>query len=234
MVPRASCGCSYDVPSMASDSTTDDEDLRLNTLHRFAKHSPSLLLQEYSHCEVPAGCGGVVLRWLDPQGGVPVLVQVASLGQSETWLDGEQLSSSHVMLGMGRHVIAVHLSEVGTWRRDQPPIMMPAPFSVGVVSETMGVSRDLVRDATDVRWRWSPRVPESLWTDMEFDDRRWLALGDGTALADAVPEAARYGYDRALERDQAMFAIPQSEAWIRLLFTVSVENTRTDRSRGEP
>lgn len=42
-----SCGCSYDVPSMASDRTTDDEDLRLNALHRFAKHSPSLPLQAW-------------------------------------------------------------------------------------------------------------------------------------------------------------------------------------------
>ena len=37
----------------------DSEALRLNTLNRFRKHSPRLLLEEYSHCEVPAGCGGV-------------------------------------------------------------------------------------------------------------------------------------------------------------------------------
>jgi hypothetical protein len=34
-------------------------ELKLNDLDRYHKRSASLILQEYSHCEVPAGCGGV-------------------------------------------------------------------------------------------------------------------------------------------------------------------------------
>jgi len=217
---------------MAFERTTDDEDLRLNTLHRFAKRSPSLLLQEYSHCEVPAGCGGVVLRWLDPRGGIPVLVQLASMGTSETWLDGTTLSSSHVTVGAGRHVIAVHLSEVGTWRKGQPPIL-PAPFSIGVVSDAMGATRDLVRTATDVRWRWSARLPPLLWVDANFDDARWPALGAADAqLLATVPSGASYSYERAVEHGQAMFEILTREAWIRLSFTIEATPTPTNDGSG--
>src|SRR5574339_211352 len=95
---RRSVAASWAAASWSADSeppgaqvtTSDDEALRLNTLHRFRKHSPRLLLQEYSHCEVPAGCGGVVLRWIDREGGLPVVVRVAALGPVRAWLDGTE------------------------------------------------------------------------------------------------------------------------------------------------
>lgn len=40
-----------------------DRELKLNSISRFSKQSPRLVLEEHGHCEVPAGCGGVVLRW---------------------------------------------------------------------------------------------------------------------------------------------------------------------------
>ncbi len=33
-------------------------DLNLNSLSRFSKKSSTMILEVYSHCEVPAGCGG--------------------------------------------------------------------------------------------------------------------------------------------------------------------------------
>ena len=35
-----------------------NKDLKLNRMGK-----KGLVLEEYSHCEVPAGCGGVVIRW---------------------------------------------------------------------------------------------------------------------------------------------------------------------------
>ena len=64
MVGESSCQCIV-------IAMTDDDDLRVNTLHRFAKHSPTLILHEYSSCEVPAGCGGVVMRWIAPDQDAP-------------------------------------------------------------------------------------------------------------------------------------------------------------------
>lgn len=94
-----------------SRGASSDDDLRINTLHRFAKHSPRLTLQEYSHCEVPAGCGGVVLRWVDPRRGVPIRVRAIVLGETETWLDGAPLpGGGHTRIEAGTHVLAVHVT----------------------------------------------------------------------------------------------------------------------------
>ena len=53
----------YHTVAMGND---DKPDLRLNELERFRKTSSRLALEAHSHCEVPAGCGGVVLRWTRP------------------------------------------------------------------------------------------------------------------------------------------------------------------------
>lgn len=94
----------------------DHEDLRLNTLHRFTKHSERLVLEEYSHCEVPAGCGGVVLRWRDPSTGLPLSVLFISLGRSELWVDGQLSASSRVDLTPGAHTLALRVTQLP----DQP------------------------------------------------------------------------------------------------------------------
>lgn len=88
----------------------DEDDLRLNTLHRFAKQSPRLVLQEYSHCEVPAGCGGVVLRWVDPREGVPIRVALVCTMKADVSLDGAPLPTGRAAVAPGRHVLGFRLS----------------------------------------------------------------------------------------------------------------------------
>ncbi len=51
----------------------ESDELKLNTIGRFVKRSPCLALEQHNHCEVPAGCGGVVLRWFNPSRGIPIL-----------------------------------------------------------------------------------------------------------------------------------------------------------------
>jgi len=55
----------------------DDEAFKLNSLHRFTKHS-KLVLEAHSHCEVPAGCGGAVFKWVNPTSGIELRLQVRS------------------------------------------------------------------------------------------------------------------------------------------------------------
>lgn len=88
-----------------------DEDLRLNTLHRFAKRSPRLTLREYSHCEVPAGCGGVVLRWVEGSGGIAVRIRLpATRGIVDAWLDGEPLETTEAEVEpRNAHLLAFHV-----------------------------------------------------------------------------------------------------------------------------
>ncbi|MCB9692377.1 MAG: hypothetical protein H6736_11230 [Alphaproteobacteria bacterium] len=86
-----------------------DEDLELNTLHRFAKRSPRLVLEEYSHCEVPAGCGGVVLRWRDPRDGRPHALKIATDGEVDVFIDGRPVTGA-AGLHPGPHHIALAVS----------------------------------------------------------------------------------------------------------------------------
>lgn len=47
------------------------EEPLLNSIDRFRKRPQRFVLEEHGHCEIPAGCGGVVLRWRNPQAAVP-------------------------------------------------------------------------------------------------------------------------------------------------------------------
>src|ERR1700759_5326771 len=86
--------------------------LRLNTLGRFGKESSHLVLEEHGHCEVPAGCGGVVLRWRDPREAEPIHLWVVVLdaAASTVKLDGKALATSRPLLAPGRHSVTVSLA----------------------------------------------------------------------------------------------------------------------------
>jgi len=70
-----------------------DRELKLNSLSRYQKNSPQFILEAHGHCEVPAGCGGVVLRWWNPSQGVPVQMWVYTPGECAFYLDGKPAES---------------------------------------------------------------------------------------------------------------------------------------------
>jgi hypothetical protein len=191
---------------------SEDDDLRINTLHRFAKHSPRLVLQEYSHCEVPAGCGGVVLRWLDPAQGVPVSIRMVGLNaDSETWLDGAPLASSRAQLASGRRVIAFHLR-----RKTARPLL----FTLGVHPDSDD-DRDLVH-AGAPRWCVTEQAPGSGWQAAGFDDAGWAA----PAPPAAGFAGAREGWETnvleaAQQRGQPLHASTADQLWGRVTFAVA-------------
>ena len=229
---------------MATDD--DDEALRLNTLHRFQKHSPRLLLQEYSHCEVPAGCGGVVLRWLDREQGLPVMLRVASLAPSGTpklWLDGRDVSDSTTFeLMAGPHVLALELRE------------LPRPGTPLLVRVDINLPRDngtLLRSAPDHRWWASSEAPAADWLTEEFECKApaWSqALGHADALAE-LPQDQRWRWESLMREpyrandpllsDAARpLALPGTHAWLRTRFelgAVTIANrlaAAEERQRG--
>jgi len=84
-----------------------EKELRLNSLSRYSKQSPRLVLEEHSHCEVPAGCGGVVLRWRNPDKVVPCTMwSTTSAESSDLFVDGHIPESSRPLLKYGQHIIA--------------------------------------------------------------------------------------------------------------------------------
>src|SRR6516225_2573710 len=92
----------------------DKPDLRLNELERFRKTSSRLALEAHSHCEVPAGCGGVVLRWTRP--GAPLGVAFSKYFAQpvdDLSLDGKKLAEQRAPVTPGTHVVSFTIDAAG-------------------------------------------------------------------------------------------------------------------------
>src|SRR5438128_1957746 len=87
-----------------------DRDLKLNTLSQYAKDSPRLVREEFGHCEVPAGCGGVVLRWRNPDDGIPVPIKMYAAGELQAYLDGSALTLARPLIPFGEHQLAFEIT----------------------------------------------------------------------------------------------------------------------------
>ena len=86
--------------------------LKLNTLSRFSKRSDQLLLEHYSHCEVPAGCGGVILRWRDRADGVMADLTLFCPREAAVSIDGHPPASARLMLPWGAHVLTATVAQL--------------------------------------------------------------------------------------------------------------------------
>ena len=153
-------------------------DLDVNGLHRFSKHSPRLLLEEHSFCEVPAGCGGVVLRWRSRADGRRLQVHQYSAGKCTTYLDGQEMGSSFAELGFGTHVFAFDVREL--------PVGDLALVFAAVDVEEMGEASaqgDPIRRPFTVitqgggTWKFTRMEPvDSAWMLPGFGDVPWDSL----------------------------------------------------------
>ena len=153
--------------------TDDDELFRLNSLHRFTKHS-RLVLEAHSHCEVPAGCGGAVLQWLNPEEGAPVRAEVQSPWYVETsFIDGVRLSSAGVRLLPGTHVLAFTVKPPGrvlrVFAREQ--WVMANMTRRTAAEEDQRVPEGCT--LADGTWRMTPAEPAPQWNLVAFDDSDW-------------------------------------------------------------
>jgi hypothetical protein len=190
----------------------DDDDLRLNTLNRFAKRSPRLTLEEHSHCEVPAGCGGVVLRWVNPEKGREVLVSCAVGGENPSVLaqiDGAPLESARAMLTYGPHVLGLEIAAGIAPRGLLVLVRSTAPAPEG--------RPPLAASSPGPRWEVAAREPGALW----------CAPGVGTDAAFARAQAARrtalapIADWQSFERDGATaLLLPAGRCWVRHRFEV--------------
>jgi hypothetical protein len=155
-----------------------DRKLKLNSLGRYSKASPLYILEEHGHCEVPAGCGGVVLRWRNPRAGVPFTMWLYTGGTCELRLDGAVPPSSRPLVPFGEHVLAFTMTEVD-------PAFMVLKFAGGHRPDE---ERDLRRSAPEVsemtlvsavegNWRHTFTEPEDdAWMFPGFDDSGWAPM----------------------------------------------------------
>lgn len=147
--------------------TTVDRDLKLNSIDRYTKSSPRFLLEEHSHCEVPAGCGGAVLRWRDPRHEVPVLMKIAVLGGKSqgVLVDGTPPRTSRDLYPPGRHEVMIDLAAA-----DDATAQLLFLARAGDAEEA-----PLLAVTGAGTWQW---------TDLDDSAAAWLDLVPGTLDAD--------------------------------------------------
>lgn len=182
----------------------DDDDLKINTLYALSKYSPGLVLEEHGHCEVPAGCGGVVLRWRDPAAGTPAVLSVACKGNVRAWLDDVEIPTGYLALRPGRRVLTLELRELSE---------VPSPVLVALRAQqgeaVFYASSAEARSAVGAAWQSRPLdAPEAPFVPMSSADdllpaprqqdwrfRRLTDLGARALRADGAAILVRFVFD---------------------------------------
>jgi hypothetical protein len=156
---------------------------QLNSLERFRKHPGRLVLEEHGHCEVPAGCGGVVLRWRNPRTTVPLTVHCYNAGQGTWLLDGAEVSG-RMDLPPGRQVAACALGQVDRSAGLIPFAAAYEPPERAAPAEV--VERPLkVLSADDGSWEYSLDRPRA--TGRCLPSRQRLSGQPGSSTDTAPP-----------------------------------------------
>jgi hypothetical protein len=153
------------------------KDLKLNSLSRYAKQSPRLVLEEHGHCEVPAGCGGVVLRWINPHQEIPIIMNLHRNGRIEVYLDGSPLASARPLVKYGQHTLAFRVTE---FKKDYGLLMFVGIYSerdsyVGVIPPES--AHPLIVSVPDGTWKYLlTEPPDDSWMHNGYDDSKWIQM----------------------------------------------------------
>lgn len=165
-------------------------DLKLNSLSRFSKSSPRLVLEEYSHCEVPAGCGGVVLRWRKPDEPLTAWVNQSTSGKRESFaLDGTAIRGlPRLNIFWGYHVFAMSFEEVNL---SSGFLLFSASLDKQFVRILQPEGETKILSKPDGKWKYTLTNPASGdWQSLDFDDTHWSPM-----VAKRLPDKSSHGYD---------------------------------------
>lgn len=155
----------------------DEQELKLNGISRYSKRSPRLVLEEYGHCEVPAGCGGVVLRWRKPNQPVPALLSENAYNGSLKYigLNGNDThDNSKIDLPFGDNLLTLIC---------EPRALTYAFIYLTAICDeqyvnTLRLQGDtILTSRADGTWKYSLEPqPNDAWQQLNFDDNTWQPL----------------------------------------------------------
>jgi len=194
---------------------SDRDDLRLNELQRYRKTSSQLALEVHSHCEVPAGCGGVVLRWRRPDASIGISLLTYMSGPFEGFLlDGQRFDEQRLTVTPGEHVLSFVLAKPGS----EGFLLLRASFrpEIATARQPEAISR------ADGRWRAATREPPEGWQLPGFDSPDLVPLVEKPVPEPRGNESWRW---QLLQRDAKGLGLPSkaSRAWVRWSFRVGLE-----------
>jgi len=203
-----------------NEETLDAEALSVNELSRFTKSSTRLVLEQYSHCEVPAGCGGVVLRWVNPDSPVPFGCHAFGPPYCNAlFVDGVEHRTSQVMLTAGEHVLVFAMS-IG--RGEGDAFMAVASTAFGSVHRTGSQLPEVtVASSADGSWLIATSRPSQEALTARTPDPSVWSTPTGRPRP-ARPSGYAGYYDECAEHGAEALALPSHSAgfWVRVVVEV--------------
>ncbi|MCI0713596.1 MAG: hypothetical protein L0154_25795 [Chloroflexi bacterium] len=202
-------------------------DLNLNSLSRFSKKSTRLILEEYSHCEVPAGCGGVVLRWRRAGEPIPFTMRTLFASKLSAIFLDETVITRHVRpdVMFGTHVLGFHLDKIAP---DDGVIMFRAEISQQFLDIITFAGDFPIRTQANGRWRYTFGTPANDdWKHPDFDDGKWQPLQlkemnpmrpHGYSLSRFIDNLKDEGITPLGTQEDGSFERP---IWIRYVFSIT-------------
>lgn len=199
----------------------DDEAFRLNSLNRFQKRS-SLVLEAHSHCEVPAGCGGVVFQWRNPALGDTVRVHVrSSLRVAGAFLDGAAVSGLGARLTPGTHLLALALVADAERASPSEPWVLAYLERRAHGAPTYPVQRLAGAESRgDGSWRGVTAPPPDGWAEPGFDDSSWTPLRRAPTAGRGLEQWERRGFEEDVRLGAEPLALSAPTAWLRKRFVL--------------
>ena len=201
-------------------------ELKLNSLARYSKKSPQFVLEEHGNCEVPAGCGGVVLRWMNPHRAIPLQVWLLTNGKTTLNLDGKPIESGRPMVEYGEHVFGFRVSHPDS---ASGVLMFAGIYDQAGVATDVAVSRKIsykvhILSAADGSWKYTTDEPkDDSWLTLDFDDSNWKPMiqRDYRQPQDKGPE--RYRFDKLTAFGARSLGVSEKaeRLWIRKVFSLS-------------
>lgn len=204
---------------------SDQDDLRLNELNRYRKTSSKLALEVHGSCEVPAGCGGAVLRWRRPGANIGLVLLSYVKGLSHgPWIDGQRLTEQRISVAPGEHTLALIVDKPG-----KEGFLL---LRLGLQPLIASALRPEVVSQADGRWRVMTQEPPAGWLEPGFDDSGFQPL-----VAAQVPQPSdtqKWTWQMLKDKAQGLglpsdssgdwlswSAVPR--AWVRWTFRVTEE-----------
>ena len=215
-----------------------DRDLRLNSIARYSKRSPHVVLEEHGHCEVPAGCGGVVLRWTNRHRTIPVQLWLATTGESRLTLDGVPPRSGRPMLEFGEHVIGLRVDNPDP---EAGVLMFAAVHDEATMTHTEvsapSENAIYILSADDGSWTWTADEPgDDSWMFPASADPGWTPMlaCDFAEPSDEHRDSYRTSKLHEFGAQGLTIADAFSRIWIRKVFTLSRAPESTPETRSGP
>lgn len=200
-------------------------ELKLNSLGRYGKGGSRLVLEEHGHCEVPAGCGGAVLRWRNPNSGLLFLLHGFGNDKGRILLDGVPPSSARPLVSFGEHVLSLAVTDLipGSVVLGFAAIHDESQSGFPRVSQPSG-RKIFILSATDGTWKYVTVEPtDDRWTRPGFDDSAWRAMIACQSPLLEKQDMRKYRLETILKLGATCLGIEgeSSQAWVRKSFTIS-------------